>query len=169
MAQRRLVVIRHAKADSLGSSDAERALAPRGTRDATAVGQWLQEATIAPDHAIVSPARRTRQTWALIAAELDRPPSPVFDERIYDNTLEDLVAAVGDAPPGVTTLALVGHNPGLHELALTLDDGRGDRHARQRLRADFPTSSVAVFDLDAAWTELAATGARLRDFATPRG
>jgi phosphohistidine phosphatase len=86
----------------------------------------LSDRGIAPDRAVVSPARRAHQTWELATAELHAPAEPVLDGRVYDNTVEDLLDVLRQTPAEVTTLAIVGHNPGIQQLAVTLDDGRGD-------------------------------------------
>ena len=112
---RRLLLVRHAKADD-GQVDAERPLTERGTRQATAVGAWLGQAGLVPDQVVVSPARRAAQTWELASAQLAPAPQPVVDARIYDNTVEALLAVVRATPEDVRTVAVVGHNPSMGEL-----------------------------------------------------
>jgi phosphohistidine phosphatase len=168
MATRRLVLIRHAKSAE-GPVDIERPLAPRGIRDARAIGEWLSEAGIAPDRVVVSPARRARQTWEGAAAQLMAAPAPVIDERIYDNEAADLFEIAREMSGDVETLALVGHNPSFEEFARALDDGDGDPDARQELAAGYRTSGVAVFEVPTSWTEIQAEGATLASFTAPRG
>jgi phosphohistidine phosphatase len=163
-----LVVIRHAKAGE-APLDIERPLTERGHRDAAAIGQWLRERGIAPDRAVVSPARRAGQTWAGAAAALENPPAPVVDDRIYDNTLDLLLDIVIDTPEDVRTLVLVGHNPACAALAYELDDGTGDANARGELQASFPTSAIAVFELAGSWSAVDAGTGRLTAFGAPRG
>lgn len=151
---RRLVLVRHAKAVQGGPTDAERALAPRGIRDASALGQWLATEKVAPDRVVISPSRRTRQTWE-IAAPPDAP-APEIDERIYENTMDDLVEIIRETPPETRTLVLVGHNPSMAELANTID----------RQLTDYPTSATAIFELD-DWAQ--APSGTLITFRVPRG
>lgn len=165
---RRLVLLRHAKADPAGRTDAERSLAPRGRADAAAVGRWLAAAGIVPDLAVVSPARRAGETWALAAAELGPVGDPVSDDRVYANTVEDLLAVVGEAPGEVGTLAVVGHNPSMGQLAFALDDGTGEDGARDALGRGYPTAAVSVFAL-ADWPSAGPRAGRLLSFAVPRG
>ena len=167
---RRLVLIRHAKA-AQGAVDVERPLDPRGERDAPAIGRWLAEHDLVPDHVVVSPARRTVQTWRLASASVAGSVSlePVIDVHLYRNTVEDLLEAVRPAPADTRTLALVGHNPSLEELAMTLDDGRGDARARRELATKFPTSAIAVFELQTDWAGVDSATGTLRRFAAPRG
>jgi phosphohistidine phosphatase len=165
VATRRLVLVRHAKAGE-GSADRERPLAERGTAAAPAIGRWLADRQIVPDRVVLSPARRTRQTWELAAAGLPGAAAPVLDERVYDNTVEDLLEVVRDTPAAVGTLLIVGHNPGIQELAVTLDDGRGDDTARKELAGKYRTGGVAVFAVTDDWAEVRA--GTVTDFAVPR-
>lgn len=164
---RRLVLVRHAKAAE-GTADIDRPLADRGRTDAPAIGRLLRDLGIAPDRVVVSPAKRTRQTWKLAAAELDASPAAESDDRIYDNSIRQLLAIAQSTDEAVGTLVLVGHNPSMHELVETLDDGRGDPAVRARLADGFRTSAVAVFAVT-EWPALTAGSARLVHLATPRG
>jgi phosphohistidine phosphatase len=162
----RLVLIRHAKAAD-GPVDVDRPLTARGRRHAAAIGTWLEQAGAVPDRVAVSPALRARQTWENAGASLTTPVQPTVDARIYDNTVETLLAAVRDTPGDVRTLAVVGHNPSVAELAGVLDDGRGNPTARRDLDAGFRTGGVAVFVLPTPFAGLAPGGAELLDFAVP--
>src|SRR4051812_49694764 len=88
---RRLVLVRHAQAGG-GPVDADRPLTEQGARHAAAIGTWLARTGPAPDRVLVSPARRARQTWEEAAAALDPGSEPFVDERIYDNTVEAVLA-----------------------------------------------------------------------------
>jgi phosphohistidine phosphatase len=171
MTTRRLVLVRHAKASQDGD-DRDRALARRGTNEAPAIGRWLAERQILPDRVVVSPARRARQTWELAAAELrpSRPSTqdePEIDDRVYGNTVDDLLSVIRETPDAVSTLAIVGHNPAIQELAIALDDASGDAAGRRELAEKYPTSAVAVFAVADPWA--AAETATLISFAIPRG
>jgi phosphohistidine phosphatase len=162
---RQLVLVRHAKAGE-GAVDRDRALAERGVAEAPALGRWLAERGIAPDRVVVSPARRARQTWELAAAELGPTAEPVLDDRIYDDTVEDLLEIVHETPAEVRTVAIVGHNPGIQDLAIALDDGRGDEAGRTEMRIKYRTGGVAVFDVGDSWADV--RSATLTGFAAPR-
>ena len=166
MQPRRLLLVRHAKAAD-GPVDVERPLTERGTGQATAIGARLGQAGLAPDRVVVSPARRAVQTWELAGAELGNGPAPSVDERIYDNTVEALLAIIRETPDDVRTVAVVGHNPSIGELAHVLDDGDGTAAARQTLESGFPTGTVAVFDLTTPFDELEPGTATLRDVVVP--
>ena len=165
---RRLLLIRHAKAVAEASTDARRELSPRGLRDAAAAGQWLFAHDLVPQHALVSSARRARQTWEAMAEQLGPGPATIIDERIYDNSVKQLLAVIRDAPSDAETLALVGHNPSMHELAIDLDDGAGAGARRSDLLDAFPTAGIALLDVDGDWAALTLGDARLRDFHVAR-
>ncbi|MFG2628125.1 SixA phosphatase family protein [Streptomyces sp. NPDC048473] len=165
----RLIVLRHAKsARPDGVPDHERPLAGRGRRDAPAAGRRLYEAQCVPDLVICSTARRTRQTWGLVAAELGAAPEVVFEPRVYEASASALVAVVRDVPERRRTVLLIGHQPGVQDLVLSLA-GDGDDKAIARAHVKFPTSAVAVLVLPGTWARLAPGTAALADFAVPRG
>ena len=166
MSGRVLVLIRHAKTVPLAATDAERELTDRGHRDAAAAAGWLAGIVPVLDLAVVSPAVRAQETWTDLAAEV-QANTVHTDARIYGNTIEDLFAVVAEAPDEVGCLALVGHNPSMHALALALDDGAGDSDASAVLASDYPTCAIAIFDVQGSWSDMADRRATLRTFAIP--
>ncbi|NMH99581.1 SixA phosphatase family protein [Pseudonocardia acidicola] len=160
---RRLVIVRHAKsAWPEGVPDVERPLAPRGRRDAPAIGRWLHthlDDTDGIDAVVCSPALRARQTWQLAATELGDPPPPRFDDRVYAATADELLAVVRELPGTGTTAVLIGHNPGLEDLVELLS-GR---------ECVLKTSSVAMVSLPGPWAQAGPRRAHLDAHATPRG
>ncbi|MDN4174690.1 histidine phosphatase family protein [Nocardioides sp. SOB77] len=166
---RTLVVVRHAKAEADGPTDSERRLAERGHGDAAAVGAWLAERGIVPDHALVSAAVRTVQTWDDIADAAGWDLEPDVDETLYaagPETALDLVRAV---PDDVRTLVVVGHNPTVATLAQLLDDGEGDDEAGNQLALGYPTSATTVLSYDGDWEDLADASASVVAFFVGRG
>jgi phosphohistidine phosphatase len=163
---RRLVLVRHAKA-AKGPVDRDRPLTGRGARHAAAIGIWLEQAELVPDRVLVSPARRTAQTWERASGRLAQGQQPIVDERIYDNTVEALLAAIQDTPEDVRILAVVGHNPAIGELTTVLDDGHGNPAARRDADAGVPPGSVAVFTLATPFAAIAPGTATLDDFSVP--
>ena len=149
-------------------ADRDRALAPRGRAAAPLMGRYMQEQSLHPDHVIVSNAVRTRETWSLVRQALQQEAAVVFDEQIYEASPGDIIAAIATAPERAKTLLVVGHNPGLQAVAVTLG-GAGDRDARERVRDQFPTAALAVIDLDIPdWAAIRPAGGRLVQFVTPR-
>jgi phosphohistidine phosphatase len=157
---RRLVVVRHAKSDwPEGVPDEDRPLNARGRRDAPAAGRWIRERVGRPDAAVCSPANRTRQTWALMAAELGGAAEPVFDDRVYAASVETLLDVVRGLPDEAGSAVLLGHNPGVAELVLALTG---------QLR-EMKTSAIAILGLTGSWADATPGRATLIEHATPRG
>jgi phosphohistidine phosphatase len=166
---RRLVLLRHAKSAWPDLPDHDRPLAGRGRGDAPAIGRWLRETGCVPDLVWCSTASRAAQTWQLAAAELGADPPVSYQPRLYRATGGELADLIREAPAATATLLLVGHNPGIQELALTLAATDGDpAGALVRAAAKFPTAAVAVLEFDGGWPELSAGGARLVGFVVPR-
>ena len=166
MQPRRLLLVRHATAAD-GPVDADRPLTRSGMRHAGAIGSWLEQGGLAPDCVLVSPAHRAAQTWEQVSAQLPAGPAPITDARIYDNTVETLLAVIRETPDDAATVALIGHNPSVGELAAALDDGQGSPEARRDVGRGFPTGGVAVFLLPGAFAALAPGGALLSAFTVP--
>ena len=150
MPQHRLLLIRHAQTEQ-GSPDKDRRLTDRGERDAREIGRWLTAKDVVPDLVVVSPATRARQTWELTGLGASAQP----DARVYDNTVEDLLAIVAETDASVRTLAIVGHNPSIEAFSIH-HGGPGS----------ISTGSVVVFSIDGAWSDGAA---RYVEVTTCRG
>jgi phosphohistidine phosphatase len=117
---KRLLLLRHAHADEArpGVADIDRPLSPRGRIEALDAARCIAAAGLRCDALLVSPAARTRQTATIVAAELDIAESPRFDASVYLGSGAALLTALEHcAKPRLETLLLVGHNPGLSELA----------------------------------------------------
>lgn len=164
-----LILLRHAKSSWTDEHlvDHQRPLAPRGRRAAPAVAARLREIGVLPDHVVSSTSVRTRETIGLASEHLDNP-STDFEEEVYLAGPGRLLEVVRDVDDTVDTLMLVGHNPGMHELALALVDGGGtNEHAR--LGAKFPTAAAAVIQLDIdAWRDIAPGLGTLVRFIRPK-
>ena len=164
----RLAILRHAKAAPLaGGGDHARPLALRGLQDSPRLAAFMVAQGVLPDLALVSDARRTRETFDVLAAHLIEKPSMRLEQRIYEASFGALLTLVQAVPESVRTLLLIGHNPGMAELALRLT-GYGDRYAASRMRAKFPTCGLAILDFDmATWADIAPGLGRLDCFMIP--
>lgn len=167
---RRLLLFRHAKAERSepGMQDQSRGLIDRGCKDAAKIGDYMAGHGLVPDRVVVSPAARCQETWKY-AADAFRPvPPAISSEKLYDATPHTILGVVKDTPVNAHTLLIVGHNPGLHELALMLI-ASGDIDARERLREKLPTSGLVIIDfaLD-NWTKLHPHSGRLERFVNPK-
>jgi phosphohistidine phosphatase len=164
---RRIVLLRHAKAEWSDVDDHERPLADRGRRDAPVAGRWLAGAGLVPDLALCSTAARTRETWKLAVHELPERPKTVYEERLYEASLGELIAVINETSDVVNDLLLIGHNPGMHGLADALaGESEGDLLSRMN-RSGFPTASIAVLTFDGSWKAVEHGVGRLVAFWAP--
>ena len=171
---RRLMLLRHAKTetDAPSGQDHDRRLDDRGRSDAGEIGHWIGRNPPFPDLVLVSTAVRARQTWDLVWEEMkDRVTAPEVEmlDELYGAEPAQLLKIVrmasGSDPK---RLMLVGHNPGMHELALMLA-GHGDKAARKALQDNLPTSGLAVLDFDIDdWTDVSFRHGKLALFVSPK-
>ena len=150
------MLLRHAKAVASAHSDGEagdhaRDLSERGRGEASALGRRLQQRGMQPEVALVSGALRTRRTWDLLAPFTKPEPQLVVSDRLYLASIGELRAMLRETSDDVASLILVGHNPGLHELALNLAGHDGD-HAG--LPAGLPTCTLIGFEVSGRWSDL---------------
>lgn len=161
----RLILTRHGKS-SWGDPDLPdhaRPLNPRGRDAAGRIGRWLAREGHLPDAALVSSARRTRETWAELAPHLPQPPQPRVLDALYHAGPEVMLRAL-QAAEGRTVLML-GHNPGIAAFAVWMLDSP-PRHPRL---VDYPTCATLVADFDAEdWSQVAPGAGRAVAFVIPR-
>jgi phosphohistidine phosphatase len=171
---RRLMLLRHAKTenDAPSGRDQDRRLDDRGRHDAAEIGGWLARHPPFPDAVLVSTAVRAQQTWQIAwAAMKDRAPEPQVEllPQLYGADPVQLLEAVRDASAqDPQRLMVVGHNPGMHELALALA-GSGDAAGRHALAGNLPTSGLAIFDFAVDdWADVAFRRGQLALFVSPK-
>ncbi|MEH6951098.1 histidine phosphatase family protein [Nitrobacter sp. NHB1] len=178
---RRLLLLRHAKAESTSPSgrDRDRPLAARGRQDAAELGAWLAgQRSLLPDLALISTAVRARETWDIVQQQIsDKVPLSDGAPRELAAHLPDLYGAEpvqllaiirSLAAEDPERLMIVGHNPCLHELALGLI-GRGDTTGRATLAHNLPTSGLVVIDFAVeSWDRLAFGNGQLAQFVSPK-
>lgn len=172
---RRLMLLRHAKSESDAPSgrDQDRRLDERGRRDAAEIGAWIAKHPPFPTCVLVSPAVRAKETWDLAwEAMKDRVDAPQVElvPELYGADPADLMEAIRTAtiPGNPKRLMLVGHNPGMHELALMLV-GSGDKAARKALEDNLPTAGLVIFDFKINdWADVAFRRGHLELFVSPK-
>ena len=171
---RRLMLLRHAKTenDAPSGRDQDRRLDNRGRTDAAEIGGWIGRHPPFPDSVLVSPAVRAYQTWEIAwEAMKDKVPQPQVEllPELYGADPAQLLQIIRAASATDSQrLMLVGHNPGMHELALALA-GSGDADGRKALADNLPTSGLAIFDFATDdWTDLAFRHGRLVQFVSPK-
>jgi phosphohistidine phosphatase len=162
----RLLLIRHAKSswDEPSLPDRERPLTKRGRKAAERVAAHLRQAGHRPDLVLCSPSKRTRETLERLALG---GADTLVEDGLYGATDDDLLARLRELPENAGTVALIGHNPGMQDLASELV-GSDAAAGAVRLREKFPTAAVAVFDVKGTWRDLAQSRVRLASFVVPR-
>ncbi len=152
MPERTLILLRHAKSDwAGGQADVDRPLAKRGVRQAPLTGAWLSHSGYRIDLAVVSPAERARATWDLVAAEFESTPPIRVDHAVYATSAGELQSIVRALPGTAHTVVLVGHNPGLEDLATALAG----------TTVSLPTSAFAVIGWEGPWSSAGESPAAL--------
>jgi phosphohistidine phosphatase len=162
-----LLLLRHAKSSwkDRELADHERPLAPRGRAAARLIAEYLRDDPAAPALVLCSSARRTRETLEHIAPALGEQVAVRIERELYaasEHRLLERLRAVGD---DTVSVLLIGHNPGLEQLALDLA-GSGEKLAR--LRRKYPTGALARLEFGGRWRDLGPRSARLTHFVTPK-
>lgn len=167
---RTLVLVRHAKAEGFAQTDHARELSARGRADAGAMGRWLVGAGHAFDIAVISSAVRTRQTWREIAAAGVTAGDVRINDLVYGADAEELLDVLSGLDDEAGSILVVGHAPTIPELADQLaDPDTSDPDALAALHTAFPTSCLAVLQVDETWSHLSHGRAELTDVIAARG
>jgi len=165
---RRLYLLRHAKSswDDPTSDDHERPLAPRGRRAAHGIAEHLRRHDITPAMVLCSSSRRTRETLEAITPALRKKTDQLIEDGLYAADAAELLDRLHQIPDDVPSVMLIGHNPGLQDLAVTLaSSGR----RLESLRTKFPTAALATLSIPSAgWSRLSPGDAQLEDLVVPR-
>jgi phosphohistidine phosphatase len=170
---RRLMLLRHAKTehDAPSGRDHDRRLDERGRLDAAAIGTWIARHPPLPDAVLVSTAMRARQTWDIAREAMKDAPQPHVEwlDEIYGAEPAQLLQTIRMAEVhDPARLMLVGHNPGMHELALMLAGG-GDKAALKSLEGNLPTAGLVTLDFAIDnWGEVAFRRGELVGFTSPK-
>lgn len=164
-----LTLLRHAKSgwDDPVSRDFDRPLNPRGRKAARTVAREMKTQGLAFDLVLASPARRVIETLEEIVADYG-PLLPQYDQRLYLAPTATLLEIVRASPDAVERLLVVGHNPGLEELALCLSR-RDEAGLRGAVEVKYPTATIAEISLPAAhWADVKERMGRIVRFIRPR-
>ncbi len=165
---RTLYLLRHAKSswEDATLRDEQRPLAPRGRRDAKRVAGHLVRLGIEPDLVLCSTAERTRETLELVRPALGATPAVKLDAALYAAPAHALLERLRAVPDETASVLLIGHNPGLEDLALLLASTGAEL---ERLRAKFPTAAFATLTIPSAtWSRLSPADAVLADYVVPK-
>ena len=165
-APHRLLLLRHGRpAESRpGVDDHDRPLLPGSESELEAVARHIERLRQPVDLVVASTAVRVRATVTGVLSYLPKAVETQWLRGLYLADIEKLLAELRELPAGVRTVLVCGHNPGLHQLALTLLDGE---EMPPVLRREFPPAALAVIDVDAEWPDLGTGSGRLVSFTVP--
>ncbi len=169
----RLLLLRHAKSDWSGKADDHaRRLSARGKRMAPRTGAYIQAKSYDPKLVLCSTAERTKETLELVLPALARRPQIRYDRSLYLAEWPVLLAEIRALASKASPLMVVGHNPGLEQLAIALAlqaQSAAERGRLQKLAQKFPTAALAVLDFEIAdWSGLKPGLGRLIDYVRPK-
>ena len=167
---RTVFLLRHAKSswDDLAIADHDRPLAPRGRRAAKGIAEHVRSEAVCPALVLCSSARRACETLDAIRPALGDHAEVVVTDDLYGADADLLLRRLREVGQDVDSVMVVGHNPGLQDLALELT-GDGDEAAIAQLHTKFPTGALATLQLgEASWDQLAPGRAYLASLVLPR-
>ena len=164
-----LLLLRHAKSswDDPQLLDRDRPLNKRGLRAVKVIRQAIIDLGLLPDMVLISPARRVQETLAALEP-WDETPLIEPVETLYLASATQMLHVLREVHETVRGVMLIGHNPGLHELAVQLAGSSADTEHKGRLLAAMPTAALAEFAVATQWQHLDAGGTRLVRFLTPK-
>jgi phosphohistidine phosphatase len=163
-------LFRHAKSswDDPLLADFDRPLAPRGRHACETMGRYMRLADVRPDVVLCSSSARTRETLEKVLPALDEEVPVKYEEALYHGGAGALMGRLRRVPDKVHSVLIIGHNPALHALAVSLA-GAGDADAMARLEAKFPTAGLVTLVLKRNhWRDLAPEACELHSFVVPR-
>jgi phosphohistidine phosphatase len=164
-----LYLLRHAKSswDDPSIDDHDRPLAPRGRRAADRIAEYATKRGIRPNLILCSSAMRARQTLERIAPNLGQDAEIHIERSLYGATEDRLLELLHGIPDVVASVMMIGHNPGVQDLALLLTSGGT---LRARLEGKFPTAGLATLAFRGiGWENLDRGSGELVDFVVPKG
>jgi phosphohistidine phosphatase len=169
---KRLLLLRHAKAVQGTGDDRARALTARGRSNAAALGAFLHRSGERPQAVLCSTAKRTVETWELVAAELGAPAQAEFLDQLYLASAKKIQSILRNAGDAAQTILAIGHNPGMEDCAAELARKPASKDEAWRLASlteKFPTCGLAVLEFDVArWADVAAGTGVFVAFVRPK-
>lgn len=156
---KKLFIIRHTQKEEekIGQDDYDRILSPRGIEDAQRIAEFLNNKNPRIDLIVASPAKRTRQTAEIIASKIDYKKNIMFNEVLYMAFVNELIETITYTFDSVENMILVGHNPSLTALALTLVG----------FKEKFEMGSVMEIDFNCnSWIDICKENAQLISYDT---
>jgi phosphohistidine phosphatase len=164
-----LYLLRHAKSDWSDESldDHDRPLAPRGRKAIQRMAAYIDDAGVRPALVLCSTAVRARQTLEGVERALGPDADVWMEDALYGAGAHELQDRLRHLPPAVPSVMVIGHNPGLEDLALGLAGG-GEAGAVARMGMKFPTAALATLEVPGGWKSLKRGAATVTAFVVPR-
>jgi phosphohistidine phosphatase len=165
-----LLLLRHAKSSWSDSQvpDEDRPLSARGERAALVMGRYLRQQGIPIDLALCSPARRTLETWALAATQIDELVPTETDSALYMQGHDAILSRIAQVPDSLAAVIVVGHNPDLERLAVRLA-AEADEDTLSEMRRKYPTGGLARYAFDTErWADVPNEAGTLLEFVVPK-
>jgi phosphohistidine phosphatase len=165
---RTVILLRHGKSSWSDSTlaDIDRPLAPRGERASRRIAKYMRRKKIRPEIVLCSPSLRTRQTLDAIKPSLGKRCPVEVVPQLYAASEQELLERLQALPESVSSVMLIGHNPGLQNLALVLASRGADL---PQLEQKFPTGVLATLAVHSqSWAALRPGDAELVDYVLPR-
>ena len=165
-----LFLLRHAKSswDDPGCADFDRPLNGRGRKAARAIGALMKEKNLVPDLVLSSPSARTRETMERFVEGFEAAPEVKFLDDLYLASAGTIISFARKTLARINSLMIVGHNPGMHQLALRLAKA-GSHQDYASMECKFPTAALAEIAFPGEdWANLKEGGGELKRFILPR-
>ncbi len=158
---KKLYILRHAQKDeSSNIDDYERTLTTKGCEDAKNMAQDLLKKGVHIDSILASPATRTRQTAEIFAKELGYTKNIVYNQALYMGFVNEIKEVISYTYDEVESLLLVGHNPGVSALGITLTED---------FREDMKMGSILSLEFDCnSWLDISKSNARFISYKYPK-
>jgi phosphohistidine phosphatase len=166
-----LYLWRHAKSswDASGLDDSARPLSKRGRRAAQKMASFMRDERFLPELVLCSTAERALQTWEYAAPAFGPRVPVLFLEDLYLASPGDMLAHLNRVDDSVASVMVIGHNPGLEDLSMSLAGPASDAGSLAAIQRKYPTAALAVIEFDVeSWADLAASAGRLSRFVRPK-
>jgi len=163
------MLLRHAKSswNQPHLHDHDRPLNRRGRYATLALRDHFTTMQVVPDVVLCSTAARTVETWKGIAPAFENTPQVELRDDLYGASADHMLNALRTLPHSVESVLLIGHNPGIEDLAVVLA-GSGDHELLDRMQTKYPTGALTTLEVSGSWSQLGADTAELVEFVVPR-
>ena len=156
------MLLRHAKSQQGGASDAARELAPRGVKQAGRLAKSFADAEVKPEIALVSTAVRAQQTWDLAAKGKPKIKCPKESlDALYEASVSDVLGVLRVVSSRLQTVVIVGHEPTMAACAAYLAGPGSDETALAQVKVGVPTAAWSLLESDKPWVDWGRSSAKL--------